>query len=153
MADRHLAVDAGCGNGRNSEWLKSLGYEVLSLDIDSEYGEKYDLSSGVLPVVKADVVLLQFVLMFLPLNAREALVREAFKKTSGIVVVELYQAKTGFMSKDEISEFCRWIEREAGEAGFGLVAREGSKMAFLFAKPKPKGARNEKSVQGSGRKG
>ena len=75
------ALDLGCGNGKNSEWLKGLGYEVLSFDQKPDYGYPIVLGRKPLPVFSdsVNVFLLQYVLMFLEPGEIEHLVTEILR--------------------------------------------------------------------------
>lgn len=65
---RSLAVDLGCGSGRNSRYLIETGYLVRSFDLDADYppAEPWKAGQG-LPISNETVslVLCQYVLMFL----------------------------------------------------------------------------------------
>ena len=51
------ALDIGCGNGRNSEYLRNLGYKVDSIDMVDDYGTQIILGKDNLPSKKYDILL------------------------------------------------------------------------------------------------
>lgn len=64
-----LAVDLGCGNGRNSRFLIRAGFYVESYDMETSYAPARPWRAGQrLPVSNesAALVLCQYMLMFLP---------------------------------------------------------------------------------------
>jgi SAM-dependent methyltransferase len=66
--DLRLAVDLGCGNGRNSEYLRARGYDVHSYDLEPDYAHAQPWRAGQrLPYSNefVSLVLCQYVLMFL----------------------------------------------------------------------------------------
>lgn len=89
-------LDIGCGNGRNSIFMKSLGYTVDSIDMATDYGSKIILGVDKLPRRrKYDVILANYVLMFLNEKERSQVLNEiceVAKKTS-MLMIELYPAK------------------------------------------------------------
>ena len=67
LKKRGFALDLGCGNGDDSEALKSLGYEVVSIDIDSEYaGIKSDIRDFKIEQGKYAVIICNNILPFIP---------------------------------------------------------------------------------------
>lgn len=128
------ALDLGCGNGRNSECLKSLGVEVISLDHAPDYGIKFDLENHVLPVFNhsVDVVLMNYVLMFLSEQARVRLVDKVCQALAptGIVLVEFFNAKDSYAPSVKMAhEMCRQTAEWFGR--HGMVVQKNSKMRFL----------------------
>jgi SAM-dependent methyltransferase len=91
-------LDIGCGNGRNSEFMRSLGsYDVYSLDMvdDYEYSKEHLLGEDNFPRKIFDVFLANYVLMFLDENERQHVIDE-IKRTSrvgSVLMVELYPAQ------------------------------------------------------------
>ena len=127
------AVDLGCGNGRNGRWLKSLGYEVLSLDQHPpEGGFEADLRKPI-PVFDciADVVLMQFILMFLEPKERDSLIDEAFRMLDfpGILVVEMMPVKSGLMDNEAIARCNARIACRAESNSFKVRVRKHSLIA------------------------
>jgi SAM-dependent methyltransferase len=104
LAGRALRVlDIGCGNGRNSEWLRAQGHSVLSLDMcpgNNSPTKKVVLGHTKLPVKDnwAQVILMNYVLMFLNDVEREQLYMEIARVSARaypgcLAVVEMYPAK------------------------------------------------------------
>jgi SAM-dependent methyltransferase len=129
-------LDVGCGNGRNSRYMESLGFEVVSLDWSPEYGLKYDLRQGALPVFAGtvDVVLLNYVLMFMPGDERDALVAAVAKALSpmGVAVVEFFHAKQSFCpTKAESVATCAEVMQGFEAAGKMILLR--GKERFLVS--------------------
>jgi SAM-dependent methyltransferase len=93
-------LDLGCGNGRNSEYFKQKGYTVTSVDMVPTYqgAHKIILGDDPLPGGTYDIILANYVLMFLPKEKRESVLREIMRhsKISTYVVIELYHAKRAF---------------------------------------------------------
>ena len=91
-------VDMGCGNGRNSKFLKELGYfHTMSFDMAGSYGLPMILGKEKFPVRDHSImaILANYVLMFL--NQRErAQVRSEIIRMAAPgcrLMVELYPAK------------------------------------------------------------
>jgi SAM-dependent methyltransferase len=103
-----IVFDLGCGNGRNSKYLKSLGYEVFSFDKSPDYGKEIDLSEDNLPRKPTpNIILCNYVLCFLDNKGRKHLCNEinSISKSGTILMVELYPAKTGVVySTEEIKK-------------------------------------------------
>lgn len=103
-----LIVDIGCGNGRNSEYLKSIGYDnVHSFDMVGDYGTKITLGKEIIPVMvgSTSVILSNYVLMFLSDRERDHVIQEIKRiaKRGCVVMVELYPAKDSkFDTKEKI---------------------------------------------------
>ena len=64
-------VDIGCGEGRNSRFLKEKGMHVMSLDGKGDYGVKW-MADQMIPICAgtADLILCNYFLMFLPVHTR-----------------------------------------------------------------------------------
>ena len=130
------ALDIGCGFGRNSEYVRTMGYEVQSLDQHPDYhrGIKWDLSNQI-PVFSKSVelVLLQYVLMFLPGDDRDRLVRQALNVCGvpGMIVVEMYPAKDSFMDKSDIAQFLKEFTQLAYDNGFRVAKKDSSRIAVI----------------------
>jgi hypothetical protein len=96
------AVDVGCGNGRNSKFMAGLGFEVISFDRKPDYGHQIELGERELPVFPgtANVVLLQYVLMFLEhgsgMTPRYKVIMQSLGMCGfpGAIVVELAAVKS-----------------------------------------------------------
>lgn len=132
--DLHI-LDIGCGNGRNSEYLKSMGYtNVVSLDMAGDYGSRCVIDKNPLPLFAAsvDVILANFIFMFLDKGERSRLVGE-LKRASGnncVLMVELYPAKD---SETPTETSMLELQRELFEA-FGWRKVNYSKGKFIAAK-------------------
>ena len=105
---KELAVDVGCGNGRNSEFLKLKGFrKVKSVDMIPDYccGEKAVLGTDPLPAEdkSVGVILCNYLMMFLNKKERKQLIRE-FKRVAAedcIIILELYPALDSFAKTKE----------------------------------------------------
>lgn len=107
-------VDLGCGNGRNSQFMKSKGHTVIPLDMVNDYGFEVMLGREELPVPRllADIVLCNYLLMFLSKAERKQIIREIKKisHSGTIIMVELYPAKDSFAkTKEEMLEMQKEI--------------------------------------------
>lgn len=94
-----FAVDLVCGNGRNSKYLKSLGYNVGAVDKFPIYGSKLDLGSEEIKLKKKpDLILCNYVFCFLSPKERRHLAKEInrISKVNTYLIVELYPAKQGY---------------------------------------------------------
>jgi hypothetical protein len=98
---RHgIVADLGCGNGRNSLFLKGLGFNVEPIDMVGDYGRPCVIGSEPLPFKDGAVstFLLNYTLMFLNPDERKFLYSE-IKRTGHQycnAIVELYPAKDSF---------------------------------------------------------
>jgi len=101
---KHLipfVVDLGCGDGRNSAYLQSLGFRVSSYDMEPDFAGGLPWMAGRDPIPEDDntcsLVLCQFLLMFL--SDQEiynlCLEIERVTKPGGYVIVELQKVKSG----------------------------------------------------------
>jgi len=98
-------LDIGCGNGRNSEFMKNKGHKVVSLDMVNDYGVKTILGEDTLPVENnsVDIILCNYLMMFLSPKERNQLIKE-IKRVAGrdcIIMLELYPAKDCYAKTDE----------------------------------------------------
>lgn len=91
--DGHI-VDIGCGNGRNTEYLKELGFKVLPLDAVNDYGIRW-FAGSIIPTEagSADCVLCNYLLMFLDHHARndvyDEITRISHKETRLLIELEM----------------------------------------------------------------
>ena len=105
------AVDIGCGAGRNSRLLLKEGFDVVSFDLRPDFGQPLDLSKSNIPLFSnsVDVVLLQYVMMFLDAKTRKRVVSEICRlaSTTCIAVVEIAAVKSCLTpSKKEATDLC-----------------------------------------------
>jgi SAM-dependent methyltransferase len=91
-------LDVGCGNGRNSVYLKNLGYKVDSVDMAGDFGIKAVLGHDPLPEGPYDIILANYVLMFLNTKERFRVMRDVNRRASSgaLLFIEMYPAKDGF---------------------------------------------------------
>jgi SAM-dependent methyltransferase len=99
-----FVVDLGCGNGRNSRFMKKRGHRVVSLDMVDDYGKEATLGKQPLPVTRrADIILCNYLMMFLSKKERRQLIKD-IKRISApdcTIMVELYPAKDSFAKTKE----------------------------------------------------
>lgn len=95
--DKKICVDIGCGNGRNSDFMKKKGYKVVSFDMVNDYGKKATLGKDKLLVKdhSVNVILCNYLLMFLNKKERSQLLKEIKRIAARHckIMVELYPAK------------------------------------------------------------
>ena len=92
-------LDVGCGNGRNSKYMRSLGFQVDSVDMAGDFGVKLELGIEPLPKKKYDVILANYILMFLkPETERKRVMSEilARSKKDTTMMIEMYPAKDAY---------------------------------------------------------
>jgi hypothetical protein len=87
----------GCGSGRNSNFLKALGFNVLSFDKKSDYGIALDLGHDKMPndIPTPDLILCNYLFCFMKANERKHLAEEINKvaRPGCFLMVELYSGK------------------------------------------------------------
>lgn len=97
-------LDVGCGNGRNSEFMKKKGHNVLSLDMVNDYGAECMLGIDKVPAKSnsIDLILCNYLMMFLSAQQRSQLIGEMCRvgSSSCIIMVELYPAKDSYAKTD-----------------------------------------------------
>ena len=91
-------VDIGCGNGRNSDYMKSLGFtNVHSMDMKPDYGTAMHLGKDSLPIKdkEAKIILANYIFMFLDKTELLQLLGEIKRVAApkAYLMVELYAAK------------------------------------------------------------
>jgi len=96
-----LAVDLGCGNLRNTNYLKELGFKKISpFDKAGDFGFQVDLGKEKVPVFDRSVglILCNYVLCFLnkPEKAHLASEIERMAAPGCYLFVELYPAKKAY---------------------------------------------------------
>lgn len=136
---RPRALDIGCGNGRNSTWAIHRGFEVKSCDMypSFEGSFKWDLNDGVPPFFyqgSVNLVLLQYVTMFLPDFNRQRVATEALLLCAkpGIVVLEMQEVKNGLMDKQSIGRFVERFEDQAKGERMTVIGRAEGKIAVAL---------------------
>jgi SAM-dependent methyltransferase len=92
-----LVVDIGCGNGRNSAFLRDHGFEVRPFDMSDDYGEPLILGHKRFPIADhtAGTVLANYVFMFLDTQECHQVITEIKRiaQPGCVMVCELYSAK------------------------------------------------------------
>jgi len=108
----HQVADLGCGNMRNTNYLKSLGYyNVWAFDkVPDCGGLEIDLGTELIPLADQiiSIVLCNYVLCFLNELERMHLVFEMSRiaEQGGIAFVEMFPAKNSYpFSEVEIIKF------------------------------------------------
>jgi len=104
--EAQIVVDIGCGNGRNSAYMKEQGFEhIYSYDMVGDTGEEFVLGhdSFPLPMSAADIVLANYIFMFLDVWENMKIMQEVDRivKPDGYFMVELYGAEDSFYSTEE----------------------------------------------------
>jgi trans-aconitate methyltransferase len=99
------AIDIGCGNGRNTEWLRSMGFDTVPFDMVKDYGFQFSLGNDKFPLFKksVDLILANYIFMFLDKRERKQVYEELRRVAAygAIIVVELYPAKDSHAVNDE----------------------------------------------------
>jgi len=96
LPEKGKVLDIGCGNGRNSRHMLSLGYVVDPVDMaPPDFGTKIVLGKESLPKKKYDIILANYILMFLNPTERGFVMAEiqGRSKKGTILMVEMYPAK------------------------------------------------------------
>jgi SAM-dependent methyltransferase len=93
-----LILDIGCGNGRNTNFLRQSGFSnIKSIDMVADYGQKCILGKDALPCKGSSVklILANYVFMFLDKKELEFLLVEIDRVAShnAVIICELYAAK------------------------------------------------------------
>lgn len=92
-------IDLGCGNGRNSKYLRKKGMHVMSLDAKPDYGIYW--LAGEIPTEdhSADYILCNYLLMFLEDHTRNTLYDEITRisHTGTRCMIELEDIKSGIV--------------------------------------------------------
>ena len=91
-------LDIGCGNGRNSVYLKNLGYVVDSVDMAGDFGIQTVLGHDPLPKGPYDIILANYVLMFLNTQERFKVMKDVNggANSGALLFIEMYPAKDGY---------------------------------------------------------
>ena len=98
VAANDFIVDMGCGNGRNTKYLKAQGFiHTMAFDMAGYYGSPLTLGRDKFPVRDRSikVILANYVLMFLNKKERAQVFREILRLAAPgcRLMVELYPAK------------------------------------------------------------
>ena len=91
-------LDIGCGNGRNSRYMMGLGYNVDPIDMAVDFGIKCILGENPLPNKKYDILLANYILMFLDEDTRYKVMEEmnSRAKKNAVLMIEMYPAKDAY---------------------------------------------------------
>jgi len=97
-------LDLGCGAGRNSKFLKTMGFkDVTSLDFFDDYGQRW-LASDAIPAADSskDIILCNYLFMFLADGELEKVFKEISRVAAGgcILIVEVMPIKTSLTPDD-----------------------------------------------------
>jgi len=91
-------LDLGCGNGRNSRYLREHGIQPLPFDRCPDYGQEWKASEDIPVNGFVDGVLLNYILMFLTEAELVKIASEINRltKSGAILMVELEVVKMSF---------------------------------------------------------
>jgi 2-polyprenyl-3-methyl-5-hydroxy-6-metoxy-1,4-benzoquinol methylase len=93
-------LDLGCGNGRNSDFFREMGCDVTSADMidDYEHSTMLILGKDDLPAGNYDIILANYVLMFLDDRERGKVMKQIndIAKKGSFLIVEIYDAKDSY---------------------------------------------------------
>lgn len=121
------AVDIGCGAGRQSRFLESLGFEVLAFDRKPDYGYPIELGERPLPIFSsvANVVVMSYVLMFIEKDKLDKVLTQTMGLTAYpcVMAVELADVKTGLLHGDDLVGLLDHIEKLTKLCLFRTVTR------------------------------
>jgi len=100
-------VDVGCGNGRNTIFMREQGFNVTPLDMCNNFGEDMILGKDSFPLEdnSVDIILSNYVMMFLSPEERDQVIGEMKRvaKFGCMIMLELYAAKDSFaVNKEEL---------------------------------------------------
>jgi len=101
-------LDIGCGNGRNTRFMEGLGYKVDPIDMAGDFGMKRILGQQPLPKRKYDILLANYVLMFLNEEERSKVLEDLHDraKRNAMLMVEMYPALDAYeYNLDNIMNF------------------------------------------------
>ena len=129
------AVDIGCGGGRQSIFLKSLGFEVLSFDRKPDYGYAIELEERPIPVFSGtvNVIVVSYVLMFLRSFNIDDVISQSVKMATApsLIIVEMADVKNGLYHGDDLVALVDTIEGATRLHGFSPIIR--NKMSLVMA--------------------
>lgn len=129
------AIDVGCGNGRNSAYLKEKGIAVTSCDMAGDFGNKCVLGREPLPAADGtiDIALANYILMFLNEDERKTTYGEIDRvaRRNCRLMVELYAAKdSAFPNPVKLEMLQNEITRAFISKGWEVVHEVKEKMIF-----------------------
>lgn len=132
------AIDCGCGNGRNTFYLKSIGFQKIhSLDMAGDFGEKCALGKDKIPLKNnvAGLILANYIYMFLNKEERANLTFEILRvaKKGCYLMVELYPAKDSHLkTEEETIDFQQKLYNDFVSRGWKKI--KYSKQRFVIEK-------------------
>ena len=135
-----LTIDCGCGNGRNTNYLKSLGFKnIMSLDMAGDFGTKLVLGKDNIPAfsMSARLILCNYIFMFLDDKEGEKLFRQinSIADIGCYLMVELYPAKDSyFKTEKEILDFQKKLYNDFAYYGWKKI--KYSQQRFILEKMK-----------------
>lgn len=92
-----VAIDIGCGNGRNSRYLMSYGINTTPYDMVNDFGNTMTIGEDRIPKENGsiDLILCNYLLMFLSRSERLQVINEIKRVAAPgcYLIVELYKAK------------------------------------------------------------
>ena len=119
FTNKSTMVDIGCGNGRNSEYFRQMYNTVDSLDMvaDYQHGTEFKLGKEEFPQPIYDVVLANYIFMFLNKRERAQVKRQIQSSTDkdSIMLIEMYAAKDAH-PYDFKAEFVEYFKKRGWEA-------------------------------------
>ena len=137
-------VDIGCGNGRNSVYMKDLGYDVVAIDMAVEDALKGGINAhsvvlghDKLPLNKgyADIILANYIFMFLDMGELSCILSE-IQRISHVgtkLVVELYPAKDSYCKdNNQCEKLLNFIILQLSEKSWKCIRK--SKDRFIVEK-------------------
>jgi len=122
-----LILDCGCGNGRNTNYLKFLGFKnILSLDMAGDFGTKCVLGKDNIPAesMSAKLILCNYVFMFLDDKEGEKLFCQinSIADVGCYLMVELYPAKDSYLkTKEEVLDYQKKLYNDFTYRGWKKV--------------------------------
>jgi len=99
LPQQGTVLDIGCGNGRNSRHMLALGYKIMACDMaPPSFGIPMTLGHDPLPKGKYDVILVNYILMFLNTKERKQVMSEILErsKKGTTMMIEMYPAKDAY---------------------------------------------------------
>ena len=117
-------VDVGCGNGRNTKFMRKKGHKnCAALDMADDFGTEFILGHDRIPLPdnSVDIILANYSMMFLSKQERAQLIKELKRvsKPGCAIMVELYPAKDSYAKTD--TGMRRMLVAIAKDLGWPLV--------------------------------